>query len=658
VLPRKPLLALVVTALLASAVPVLLVTSRAPASPVTPTAEEGDCYRVLEEVEWHFDPCIPEGEPLSAEVQAIVDQDRIWRLCQTPESAPPSSPAPCLATEPVPTTTPPAVDACTAGYTVVSSWAGGFQAEVTVRNEGSTTLTGWMVRWTFANGQTIVQLWNGALTTSGAQVTVGSRSYNATLTPNGTTTFGFVSTWNGINSLPTPECVPATAPTSTPTPSSTTVTPSPVPPTPTAGPTATPTPSQTCDAGPPQTADPTDPAIAAPAASKAEDAARDLVSCRDPKKIPDPGKPLVLVAAGDSITSAHHQKEFSLTKCGETMADGRDLPGNDGEFSYAGRYAKANAQVVKYYNFARTGFPTTNMLGPGPTDTWRMKEEKDACGNEWGRDPSPTDLVEAVVKQAKVDKQSAYVVSTGGINNTNWGGLLEDLLKCRALEKLDALLPANINVNIAGIPGLATVDHSMTWAPTMGEGKAAVVPKGGQCIETANASVLGKVIPLGRYVQRVRAFNLDAVKAEISRHVEAIVKRMLLADADKVVWMLYYDMSAATIDIGNFAFAYLKVLVVNPVAVRLLPARPVPLHEPLIDPMFVEAVKGMRKGLNEAIQKGLPKNDPRVKIGAADPNNPAQVITATDMQDTAIGGSPHPNDSGHDKLLKVLTAQL
>jgi len=71
-----------------------------------------------------------------------------------------------------------------------------------VTNTGATALTGWTVRWTFANGQTITQLWNGTYTQSGANVTVTNMSYNGTLAPGQSATVGFLGNVGGTNNPP------------------------------------------------------------------------------------------------------------------------------------------------------------------------------------------------------------------------------------------------------------------------------------------------------------------------------------------------------------------------------------------------------------------------------------------------------------------------
>ncbi len=109
------------------------------------------------------------------------------------------SPAPTV-TSP---TTPPPSGGCTASYRVTSQWQNGFVGEVTVRNAGTTGINGWTVTWTFTNGQTISNVWNGALTASGSAITVRNMSYNATIGAGGSTVFGLQASYNGVNGAPT-----------------------------------------------------------------------------------------------------------------------------------------------------------------------------------------------------------------------------------------------------------------------------------------------------------------------------------------------------------------------------------------------------------------------------------------------------------------------
>jgi endo-1,4-beta-xylanase len=117
-----------------------------------------------------------------------------------PTSRPPSSPP---ASSRPPSSSPPAgTRGCTASYSIVNSWQGGFQAEVRV-TAGSAAITAWTVTWTFANGQTITQIWSASASGSPA-VTARNASYNGSVGAGANTTFGFIGSWNGTNAVPSP----------------------------------------------------------------------------------------------------------------------------------------------------------------------------------------------------------------------------------------------------------------------------------------------------------------------------------------------------------------------------------------------------------------------------------------------------------------------
>ncbi|WP_311922945.1 cellulose binding domain-containing protein [Microbispora sp. H10836] len=88
---------------------------------------------------------------------------------------------------------------------MVGQWGGGFQAEVKVTAGGS-AIRGWTVTWTFASGQTVTNAWNATVNSSGASVTARNMSYNGSLGAGAGTTFGFLGSWNGGNSVPTLSC--------------------------------------------------------------------------------------------------------------------------------------------------------------------------------------------------------------------------------------------------------------------------------------------------------------------------------------------------------------------------------------------------------------------------------------------------------------------
>jgi endoglucanase len=94
---------------------------------------------------------------------------------------------------------------CHIGYTITNQWPGGFGAAITINNTGTTALSNWTLTWTFANGQTVTQLWNGNETQSGANVTVTNMSYNGSIPAGGSYSgMGFNGSWNSTtNSVPT-----------------------------------------------------------------------------------------------------------------------------------------------------------------------------------------------------------------------------------------------------------------------------------------------------------------------------------------------------------------------------------------------------------------------------------------------------------------------
>ncbi|MCC5577435.1 cellulose binding domain-containing protein [Microtetraspora sp. AC03309] len=117
-----------------------------------------------------------------------------------------TTPSPSPSPSASPTVTPTGSGGCAATYTITNQWTGGFQGDVTVKNSGSAAINGWTVKWTFTGGQQITQSWNGTVTQSGADVTAKNVSWNGSLAPNATASFGFLGSWSGGNSVPTVTC--------------------------------------------------------------------------------------------------------------------------------------------------------------------------------------------------------------------------------------------------------------------------------------------------------------------------------------------------------------------------------------------------------------------------------------------------------------------
>ncbi|GGR96233.1 endoglucanase [Streptomyces humidus] len=96
----------------------------------------------------------------------------------------------------------PAV-ACSVGYRVVGEWQGGFQGEITLRNTGSTPVSGWRLAFAFADGQSVTTMWGGTAAQSGGSVNVTPAAYNSTVPAGGSVTVGFIGSKGATNTAPT-----------------------------------------------------------------------------------------------------------------------------------------------------------------------------------------------------------------------------------------------------------------------------------------------------------------------------------------------------------------------------------------------------------------------------------------------------------------------
>ncbi|MER5704587.1 cellulose binding domain-containing protein [Micromonospora sp. NPDC002296] len=146
--------------------------------------------------------------------RGILVADRLGGTASpSPTTPAPTTPAP---TTPPPTTPPPSpttpapTGGCTATYKVTGSWSGGFQGEVTVRNNGSPS-SAWSVAWNYADGQRLTQLWGGSFTQTGTQVVVRDAGWNGALGTGASTSFGFLGSFTGANSVPMLSCTATVA---------------------------------------------------------------------------------------------------------------------------------------------------------------------------------------------------------------------------------------------------------------------------------------------------------------------------------------------------------------------------------------------------------------------------------------------------------------
>ncbi len=115
---------------------------------------------------------------------------------------------------------PASAAATTATFTKVADWGSGWQGEYRITNGGTSALTSWRVEFDLPAGTGVGSFWDGLLTTSGQHVTVTNRSWNGTVAPGASVTFGFLGTGPGtpsgcrLNGAP---CTGGPAPSAEPT---------------------------------------------------------------------------------------------------------------------------------------------------------------------------------------------------------------------------------------------------------------------------------------------------------------------------------------------------------------------------------------------------------------------------------------------------------
>jgi hypothetical protein len=113
---------------------------------------------------------------------------------------------PSLPSPPVTFTVPPPKNSsCAVHYAVNSAWPGGFNATITMTNNGSTAIDPWRLTFAFpAAGEGVQGGWDGTWSQSGQQVTVSAASWNATIAAGGgTVSIGFNGTDTGQDPAPT-----------------------------------------------------------------------------------------------------------------------------------------------------------------------------------------------------------------------------------------------------------------------------------------------------------------------------------------------------------------------------------------------------------------------------------------------------------------------
>ncbi|MFE9676757.1 cellulase family glycosylhydrolase [Streptomyces sp. NPDC006259] len=91
--------------------------------------------------------------------------------------------------------------ACAVTYRL-SDWGSWFNADVTIRNTGTTTVKGWRLDFAFPGEQRLNQAWNARAAQQGRQVRATDESWTETIPAGGTVSFGFNGSSTGTNAVP------------------------------------------------------------------------------------------------------------------------------------------------------------------------------------------------------------------------------------------------------------------------------------------------------------------------------------------------------------------------------------------------------------------------------------------------------------------------
>ncbi|MGX4689786.1 glycosyl hydrolase family 18 protein [Streptomyces sp. JNUCC 63] len=90
-----------------------------------------------------------------------------------------------------------AATSATATYAKTQDWGSGFEGKWTVTNSGTTAISSWTIEWDFPSGTSVTSAWDADVTSSGTHWTAKNKSYNGTLAPGASVSFGFNGAGSG-----------------------------------------------------------------------------------------------------------------------------------------------------------------------------------------------------------------------------------------------------------------------------------------------------------------------------------------------------------------------------------------------------------------------------------------------------------------------------
>jgi chitinase len=95
------------------------------------------------------------------------------------------------------TALPAAAAAPTATFVKTSDWGSGWEGRVTITNGGSVAMSSWTVAFDLPAGTTVGSYWDALMTSSGQRYTFTNRSWNGSVAPGASVSFGFLGNGPG-----------------------------------------------------------------------------------------------------------------------------------------------------------------------------------------------------------------------------------------------------------------------------------------------------------------------------------------------------------------------------------------------------------------------------------------------------------------------------
>ncbi|MGW5094399.1 glycosyl hydrolase family 18 protein [Streptomyces nodosus] len=90
-----------------------------------------------------------------------------------------------------------AAASATATYAKTQDWGTGFEGKWTVTNSGTAAISSWTIDWDFPSGTSVTSAWDADVTNSGTHWTAKNKSYNGSLAPGASVSFGFNGAGSG-----------------------------------------------------------------------------------------------------------------------------------------------------------------------------------------------------------------------------------------------------------------------------------------------------------------------------------------------------------------------------------------------------------------------------------------------------------------------------